>query len=106
MGAAVRPSHLKIDFDVFEYGIYKRRLVEGEPEDSADWTVGHPILFPNILAQGGTDQSSSQIRVPMDDTHTLHIVISGKRHGEPPQRDQRAAGDAAVRRVRARLRGH
>jgi 5,5'-dehydrodivanillate O-demethylase len=80
---ALRPAqHLKIAFDVFEYGIYKRRLVAGEPEDSTDWTVGHPILFPNILAQGGTDQSSSQLRIPMDDTHTLHIVISGKRHGE------------------------
>ncbi len=74
--------HLKIAFDVFEYGIYKRRLVEGESEDCTDWTVGHPILFPNILAQGGADQTSSQLRIPRDDTHTLHIVISGKRHGE------------------------
>ncbi|HLH25242.1 MAG TPA: Rieske 2Fe-2S domain-containing protein [Chloroflexota bacterium] len=74
--------HLKIAFDVFEYGIYKRRLVEGEPEDCTDWTIGHPILFPNILAQGGADQTSSQLRIPRDDTHTLHIVISGKRHGE------------------------
>jgi 5,5'-dehydrodivanillate O-demethylase oxygenase subunit len=74
--------HLKIDFDVFEYGIYKRRLVEGESEDCSDWQIGHPILFPNILAQGGADQTSSQLRIPRDDTHTLHIVISGKRHGE------------------------
>jgi 5,5'-dehydrodivanillate O-demethylase len=28
--------HLKIDFDVWEYGIYKRRLVEGQPEDGTD----------------------------------------------------------------------
>jgi 5,5'-dehydrodivanillate O-demethylase oxygenase subunit len=62
--------HVKIDFDVFEYGIFKRRLLEGEPEDCDDWTTGHPVLFPNILAQGG-DTPSFQIRVPTDDTHTI-----------------------------------
>jgi 5,5'-dehydrodivanillate O-demethylase len=78
---AMNPArHLKIEFDVFEYGIYKRRLLEGQdPETSTDWTVGHPILFPNTLAQGGPDAMSFQIRVPMDDTHTLHVVINGRR---------------------------
>ena len=28
----------------------------------------HPVLFPNILRQG----ASSQFRVPIDDTHTMH----------------------------------
>src|SRR5207248_2013935 len=63
--------HLKIDFDVFEYGIYKRRLLEGEPEDADDWTTGHPVLFPNVLYVG-----NYQIRVPVDDTHTLHILYA------------------------------
>lgn len=73
--------HLKIDFDVWEYGIYKRRLVEGQPDDASntDWTIGHPIIFPNILAQGGPDQISCQIRVPSDDTNTTHFVIQGSR---------------------------
>jgi 5,5'-dehydrodivanillate O-demethylase len=71
--------HLRIAFDVFEYGIYKRRLVEGQSEDSTDWTVGHPVLFPNILAQGGPEQLSCQIRVPIDDTHTLHVCLDGIR---------------------------
>lgn len=71
--------HKRIDFDVFEYGIYKRRLVEGQPEDATDWTVGHPILFPNILSQGGPDQMSCQLRVPTDDTKTMHFVILGER---------------------------
>jgi 5,5'-dehydrodivanillate O-demethylase oxygenase subunit len=71
--------HLKIDFDVFEFGIYKRRLTEGMSEDAPDWTVGHPILFPNILAQGGPGQMSWQFRVPMDDTHTLHMVLLGSK---------------------------
>jgi 5,5'-dehydrodivanillate O-demethylase oxygenase subunit len=71
------PRHLKIDFEVFEYGAYKRRLVEGEPEDGDDWTVGHPILFPNILAQLQDAYHSYQIRVPVDDTHTLHVLYRG-----------------------------
>jgi 5,5'-dehydrodivanillate O-demethylase oxygenase subunit len=73
------PRHLKIDFDVFEYGVYKRRLVEGDSEDSDDWTVGHPILFPNILAQLQDAYHSYQIRVPVDDTHTLHVLYRGSR---------------------------
>ena len=79
--------HRKIDFDVFEYGIYKRRLVEGEPEDAPDWRLGHPILFPNILGQGNSDQMSFQIRTPTDDTHTMHYVVVANRRkdGAPPR---------------------
>ncbi|HEV7666182.1 MAG TPA: Rieske 2Fe-2S domain-containing protein [Chloroflexota bacterium] len=66
-------KHEQIAFDIFEYGIYKRRLLEGEnPETSDDWTTGHPVLFPYILAVGDHSRPSFQIRVPVDDTHTLH----------------------------------
>jgi 5,5'-dehydrodivanillate O-demethylase len=70
--------HLKIDFDVFKYGIYKRRLVEGQSEDATDWTIGTPILFPNILAGVAIDGSAGyQFRVPVDDTHSLNINYNG-----------------------------
>jgi 5,5'-dehydrodivanillate O-demethylase len=63
--------HKQIAFDRFQYGIYKRRLLEGEdPETTPDWQLGHPVLFPNILNTGG----SLQIRVPIDDTNTLHFT--------------------------------
>jgi 5,5'-dehydrodivanillate O-demethylase len=65
--------HERIAFDVFKYGITKRRLWEGDAEDSTEWTVGHPILFPNILSVGDPDAPQFQIRVPMDDTHTYHV---------------------------------
>jgi 5,5'-dehydrodivanillate O-demethylase len=65
--------HEKIAFDVFRYGITKRRLWVGESEDSTEWTVGHPILFPNILSVGDPGQPQFQIRVPVDDTHTYHV---------------------------------
>jgi 5,5'-dehydrodivanillate O-demethylase oxygenase subunit len=65
--------HVKIAFDLVEYGIIKRRLREGQNEDAEDWRVGHPVVFPNILKVGGLGLSSFQIRVPVDDTHTLHF---------------------------------
>ena len=74
--------HRRIGFDRFEYGIYKRRLLEGDdPDTSPDWRTGHPILFPNTLDIGG----SLQIRVPIDDTNTLHIVYwtTEREPGEP-----------------------
>jgi 5,5'-dehydrodivanillate O-demethylase len=72
--AAMTPRrHEQIAFDVFEYGIYKRRLLEGEdPATSHDWLTGHPVLFPYILAVGDEKHPTLQIRVPVDDTHTLH----------------------------------
>jgi 5,5'-dehydrodivanillate O-demethylase len=71
--AAKVRHHEKIRFQVFDYGISKQRLLEGDSEDSDDWQVGHPILFPNILAVGDHRVPEFQIRVPMDDTHTYVI---------------------------------
>ena len=80
-------KHERIAFDVFEYGIMKRRLLEGQSEDTDDWQVGHPILFPNYLAVGEADSPGFQIRVPMDDTHTLHYWYNAKVRalGQAPQ---------------------
>jgi 5,5'-dehydrodivanillate O-demethylase oxygenase subunit len=73
---AIAKRHVKIAFDETEYGIVKRRLLEGQTEESDDWKVGHPIVFPNILAVGSGGglwrQYVFQIRVPIDDTHTQH----------------------------------
>ena len=87
---AMNPArHVKIDFDIFEYGIVKRRLVEGDPEDCNDWTTGHPILFPNILSVGDVRRPNYQIRVPVDDTHTMHVRYQGilREEGKPPRAD-------------------
>ena len=71
--AAKIKHHEKIRFQVFDYGISKQRLLEGDPEDSDDWQVGHPILFPNILAVGDHRVPEFQISVPMDDTSTYVV---------------------------------
>jgi 5,5'-dehydrodivanillate O-demethylase len=81
------PPHVKIDFDVFEYGIYKRRLIEGQDESDDDWTTGHPILFPNTLVVVSGNGGSYQIRTPIDDTHTLHFLyqIRYLKDGQEPK---------------------
>ncbi|MPZ74361.1 MAG: Rieske 2Fe-2S domain-containing protein [Nitriliruptorales bacterium] len=70
---AGRPHHVEIGFDVFEYGIIKRRVLEGGSREDEAWAVGHPLIFPNLLKVGGGGVSEFQYRVPVDDTHTLHI---------------------------------
>ena len=71
---AISRHHAKIAFDEFPYGIIKRRLLENQSEDSDDWRVGHPLIFPNTLAGGSGGglwrQLIFQVRVPVDDTHT------------------------------------
>ena len=65
--------HVKIAFEPFQYGITKRRLLEGEAEDSHDWVTGHPLLFPNALSvMSATGEGATlQFRVAVDDTHTI-----------------------------------
>ena len=87
---------IKVGFEKFEYGIIKRRLLEGDTEQDEWWSIGHPILFPNALRVGEADPQDQgwvhafQFRVPVDDTHTLHLVYRVKvpRPGQPvPDQD-------------------
>ena len=67
--------HQKIGFDVFEHGIIKRRILEGQTEDDPEWAHGHPILFPNVLFVGSKFQATLQFRVPIDDRNTYHVSL-------------------------------
>jgi 5,5'-dehydrodivanillate O-demethylase len=74
MGLSTSPArkHYKIDFDVFEFGLIKKRLWEGDREDSPEWTVGHPHLFPQTtMVSYHNGWVQLQIRTPVDDTNTL-----------------------------------
>ena len=63
------PTHLKIAFDEFEYGIAYRRILEGQSEDSELWTVGRTCLWPNCLFTG----AHFEWRVPVDDHNMLSV---------------------------------
>ena len=56
-----------VEFDVeeFEHGLIKRRVFkDGKIEE-------HPLLFPTVLRQA----NRTQIRVPIDDTHTWIVYV-------------------------------
>jgi 5,5'-dehydrodivanillate O-demethylase oxygenase subunit len=69
-------EHREIGFEVFRYGIVKRRLLVGGSREDDDWRIGHPLVFPLMVRVGTHRQHRFQIRVPMDDTHTLHLWYS------------------------------
>jgi 5,5'-dehydrodivanillate O-demethylase len=75
--------HKKIGFDRFDYGLIKRRVVEGNSEEDEPWRVGHPILFPNVLRVGSAGSYTFQYRVPVDDENTLHLTYTVYRPGIP-----------------------
>jgi 5,5'-dehydrodivanillate O-demethylase len=66
--------HVKLGFELTEYGVIKRRLLEGEDERADHWRLGHPILFPNVLRVGLKSWHGLHYRVPVDDETTLHIL--------------------------------
>src|SRR5438046_2307359 len=65
-------------YDIFRSGAYKRRLLEGAPQDSDDWTTGHPMIFPNMVVVPAGLTPGYQIRVPVDDTTTIHLIYNGR----------------------------
>jgi 5,5'-dehydrodivanillate O-demethylase len=75
---------MKIAFDLANYGIIKRRILEHETEESDDWKIGHWLVFP--CTQKGPDML--RFRVPVDATHTaqwyysVHPLSNGERQSD------------------------
>ncbi|MGE5290969.1 MAG: Rieske 2Fe-2S domain-containing protein [Micromonosporaceae bacterium] len=69
-------KHVKVAFDEFEYGIIKRRVLEGHSDSDDDWKIGHPLVFPYGMRVGGQWVDQMQIRVPIDDTHTWKLFYT------------------------------
>lgn len=80
-------KHEKVAFDNFEHGIIKRRLLVGQDEESDDWKIGHPLVFPYKMWVGGNGVFQMQIRVPVDDTHTwvLFYTVHAPEGAELPE---------------------
>jgi 5,5'-dehydrodivanillate O-demethylase oxygenase subunit len=71
-GRPKRIRHQKIAFNLADYGIIKKRLLEGETEDADDWTIGHWLVFPST--QKGPDML--RFRVPVDEAQTAQWYYS------------------------------
>ena len=73
--------HTKVGFDPMEWGILKRRVLEGNTEEMDDWKVGHPMVFPFSMRVGGGGIEQMQMRVPIDDTHSWVLFYTS--HAPP-----------------------
>jgi 5,5'-dehydrodivanillate O-demethylase len=72
--------HNKVKYELFEYGFVKKRLWQGASEDSQEWTIGHPLLFPtNNLIRINPDWTQIELRVPVDDTNTIYYYYNCRR---------------------------
>ena len=74
--ASFAKKHIKVGFDVFEWGIIKRRVLEGATEEDDDWKIGHPLVFPYNMRVGGANIEQMQIRVPIDNTTTRFMLYT------------------------------
>ena len=63
------PKHLKVAFDEFDEGFVYKRVREGQPDDSAMWTVGRVFLWPLGFYLG----EHFEWRIPVDDENTLSV---------------------------------
>ncbi len=73
---AFQKKHMKTGFEEMEWGILKRRVLEGSTEENDDWKIGHPLVFPYFMRVGGAGIDQMQIRVPIDDTTTWKLFYS------------------------------
>jgi 5,5'-dehydrodivanillate O-demethylase len=73
-----------VAFERTGYGILMRRQLQGQDETADDWSVGHPLVFPNLLRLGGGGSYGFHIRVPIDDENTWALWYTAYRPGDRP----------------------
>lgn len=64
------PTHLKLEFDEFDYGFVYRRIKEDTDDAHENWTIGRVCLWPNGFFLG----EHFEWRVPIDDETTLSVT--------------------------------
>lgn len=79
----------KYDFEVFNYGIMKKRLARNG-DGQLQVVNAHPLVFPNMLRQHHGKEHYLQYRVPVDDTHTLFFEVYFIESDNEPAIDQTA----------------
>ena len=65
------PTHMKIDFEIWDHGFGYKRILENSNESDPAWVMPRLAILPNVFVPGGTH---FEYRVPIDDTHTLSLV--------------------------------
>ncbi len=82
-------KHVKVGFDAFEWGIIKRRVVEGASEEDDDWRIGHPLVFPYNMRVGGATssrcRSGCRWTTPRPGSCSTPCTRAGVEYPEQPQ---------------------
>jgi 5,5'-dehydrodivanillate O-demethylase len=76
------PTHLKLDFEEFEFGFIYKRIREDTDESHPLWTTGRVCLWPQAFFLG----DHFEWRVPVDDENSLSVSWFFQRvptEGEP-----------------------
>jgi 5,5'-dehydrodivanillate O-demethylase oxygenase subunit len=77
----------EVAFETTDYGILMRRQLEGQDSAADDWSIGHPLVFPNLLRLGGGGSYGFHIRIPVDDETTWVLWYLAYRPGDRPVTD-------------------
>lgn len=64
------PTHIKVDFEEFEFGLVYKRIREDTSERDPLWQIGRTCLWPNAFFLG----DHFEWRVPIDDENTLSVT--------------------------------
>ena len=68
--SAYSPTHTRLGFDDFEFGLTYRRIKTNTNESDPMWTIGRVCLWPNGFFLG----EHFEWRVPIDDENTLSVT--------------------------------
>ena len=70
-----RTHFLRHEYEIGEFGIDKRAMLEGQTEDDDLWATKRPVVFPNLHLTSGGGRHTFGWRVPLDDTHTMEVFV-------------------------------
>jgi 5,5'-dehydrodivanillate O-demethylase len=68
--------------DPFPYGYIRRNTIKGGDKNEGCWTVGTPLIFPNMNITSSGARFTMIWRTPVDDTRTMSWFLHGVYPGE------------------------
>lgn len=68
---------VKHDYEIGKYGVDRRWLLEGQTAEKDTWSVGLPLVFPDIHCTSGGGRHTFGWRMPVDDVTTMEVFVRG-----------------------------
>jgi 5,5'-dehydrodivanillate O-demethylase len=84
--------HVDHATEPWDYGLMRRRLREGRSKEDEPWSVGQPVIMPNINLISNDGSMTMIWRTPLDDTHCVQWDLDCT----PAASNQDLAGQEAV----------